>query len=363
LNTTQKIRVVLAFDHELSLGGASDYDRNLFEPTTLLLDAAEALGVRIALFTDVLCAIMHERWGEHKFVERYRSTLSDAIVRGHDVQLHLHPHWITSSWISGAFVPSHDFALGAFADRSETESIEGIIALGAAYLRELGVAADRNYRCVAFRAGGYNLEPGTARILHALYAQGIRIDSSIIKGFRFVSGISAIDFTAMPASANWFLPLDGPLKGTGPKGMFEVPIASAPRTPLNNLPFLARRALHRRRRHQDGGRGIHEAATGRFEKLQRLFPKSAWPLSFDNHADGGREVFEVLRRHVKAHAFESEIICASVSHPKSMGAHARRVFREFVERARDAYGDSLTFETYSGINAALPAQAVAAALA
>jgi hypothetical protein len=347
--TGPKIYVVLAFDHELSLGGASDYDRNLFSPTRDLLATAHELGVRIVLFTDVLCAIMHERWNVPSFVEPYRASLTHAIEAGHDVQLHLHPHWMTSKWHDGAFVPSRDFALSDFGTPGKLIDIEGIVRSGVVYLRELCLGVDPDYRCIAFRAGGNNLSPETSRILHALYNEGIRIDSSIIKGFRFSSDISRIDFSAMTDRANWFIPLDGPVSSYGPQGIFEVPIASAPRTTLNNLPFLARRVLHRRRRYSHDGYSIHEAATGTLEKLKRLFPHSAWPLSFDNFEDTASDVFAVLRGHIEAHPGEEEIFCATVSHPKSMGTHARSVFRGFVERARTAFGDRLEFLTFSDI--------------
>jgi hypothetical protein len=345
-----KIRVVLAFDHELSLGGAPDYNANLFEPTRQLLQLADDAGVRVVLFTDVLCAMAHERWGQTTFVERYRDSLKAALADGHDLQLHLHPHWLTSQFENGAFRPSRDFALANFDD------LESVIRDGASYLRELGCEADPAYRCIAFRAGGYNMAPQTGRILRALYEEGIRIDSSIIKGFRFRSAISAIDFTGTTHRANWYVPLDGPINASSDHGMFEVPIASAPRTPVNNLPFLVRRVLHRKRKYSDGGRGIHDGVSSRSEKLKRMFPQSAWPLSFDNFADSAQDVFSVLRRHVEAHAGEEEIICATVSHPKSMGAHARNVMRGFIERARDEYGANVDFPTFAQLYAEMRAR-------
>jgi hypothetical protein len=334
-NGPRNLQIALAFDHELSLGGTPDYDRNLFAPTRALLDLADEIGVKVTLFTDVLSAIAHERWEVPAFVEPYRASLIDAIRRGHDVQLHLHPHWLTSRWEGGRFVPSRDFALADFADGSRGIEIEGIVELGVRYLRALGSSADPSYRCIAFRAGGYNIAPHTARIMRALHDNGIRIDSSIIKGYRFRSGLSSIDFRAMPTAANWQM-----------HGLYEVPIASAPRTPLNNLPFLYRRLVHRGRRHTDGGFGIHDGNTSLAEKLGRLLPFSAWPLCFDHFSDSADDVFAVLRRHVDAHRRDERIACASVAHPKSMGPHERSVVRGFVERARRTYGPACSFVTF-----------------
>ena len=344
-----KIRLVLAFDHELSLGGTESYERNLFEPTEALMAAAEQIGVPVVLFTDVLCAIKHREWGISRFVDAYDAQLASALRAGHDVQLHLHPHWLTSRWSGGRFDPSRDFSLHAFASDSAPYSIEEIVERGVRYLREVGENADPEYRCNAFRAGGYNIEPSTSRIVRALYDNGIRIDSSIIHGFYFRSALSTIDFRKVPPRANWFLPLDGTISQAGTDGLFEVPIASAPRNPLNNVPFLLRRVVHRKRRYADGGRSIHDGSTSVREKLGRLFPRSAWTLSFDNYADSGKDVFDVFRRYVAAHDAEAEITCASVSHPKSMGPHARSVMMDFVARAREHFGGDVSFVTFRDV--------------
>ncbi|MEO9170417.1 MAG: hypothetical protein ABI282_09980 [Candidatus Baltobacteraceae bacterium] len=339
----------MAFDHELSLGGTDSYERNLFEPTEALLATAEEAGVPVVLFTDVLCAIKHEEWGIDEFVRPYRAQIVRALRAGHDAQLHLHPHWLTSQWSEGRFVPSRDFALDDFSTQTSPYSIESIVANGTHYLQELCESADAAYRCRAFRAGGYNMAPSTERILRALYANGIRIDSSLIRGFYFASGISTIDFRGVTSAANWCIPLEGPLDATASRGMFEVPIVSARRSPLNNVPFLVRRVVHRKRLRSDGGRSIHDASTSKIEKMKRLFPRSAWSLSFDNYADRAKDLLAIFRSYVRAHRGEREIVCASVSHPKSMGSHARDVMREFIARAREVYGEDLEFTTFSEI--------------
>lgn len=342
-----KIRLVLAFDHELSLGGTRDYARNLFEPTDALLELANVLGVPIVLFTDVLCALAHERRELRAFTVPYRAQLARALAAGADVQLHLHPHWLTSHWNDAGFVPSERFALAHYPGGDGAPALEEIVARGVGALTAWCAEVRPAYRCVAFRAGGYALAPATARILAALAAAGIRFDSSIAPGFIFRSALSHVDFRRVPARANWFLDPAGTLTRAGGGGILEVPIASAPRTPANNLPFLARRVLHRGRRYRDGGHSIHDGRVPPAARIARLFPRSAWMLSFDNYADGVDDVFRVFARYVAAHADEEEIVCASVSHPKSMGAHARALMRGFVARVRERYGEALEFTTFT----------------
>jgi hypothetical protein len=350
----KRLQLVLSFDHELSLGGAESYRHNLFDPTDELMALAQGLGVPIALFTDVCCAIRYRDWDREGFFDPYCEQIGRALVNGHDVQLHIHPHWMDSNFVNGEYRPSTSFALGDFAAGSPPNDISGIVGRSYDFLSELCLGRDANYLCVAYRAGGNNLAPYTETILQNLYDKGVRIDSSIVKGFRFRSGISTVDFSGMPRAANWTIPLSGPLNAEAASGIYEVPIAGRPRTPLNNAPFLINRVIHAGRAHDPRGRSIHAANTPLPQKLARLFPRSAWPLGFDDAAQSVEDIARTLRAHVEAHQEDEIIVCAAVSHPKCMGNYERSLMRGFVERARSEYGSALEFTTYRSIYDRLP---------
>lgn len=345
----RRIRLILSFDHELSLGGTKSYQYNLFDPTDGLMQLAAELDVPLAFFTDILCAMRYEQWDREGFFTPYCEQLAAALAAGHDVQLHIHPHWITSTFAHGVYRPSADFALSDFEYGESPDNIPGIIGRAHDFLSSLCRSYAADYRCVAYRAGGHNLSPATDAILTSLYENGVRIDSSIVKGFRFHSGISSVDLTGMPKSANWTIPLSGPLQAQSQAGIFEIPVASKPRTALNNVPFLIRRVLHRKRAHDPGGPSIHSAHTPIVQKLARLFPRSAWALSFDDAAHSVDDLLDIFSAHVDAHEGSDDIVCAAVSHPKSMGEYERGLMRSFVGRARARYGDTLEFTTYRAI--------------
>jgi hypothetical protein len=346
------VRLALSFDHELSLGGTDDYAKNLFVPTDRLLALARELSVPITLFTDVACAMRFESWDADRFFVPYRDQLTRAIAAGHDVQLHIHPHWFDSYYIDGAFRPSTTFGLGEFATRPWPDNIEGIIKRAATFLAELTSSADRTFRCLAYRAGGFNLAPETARIVQALLDNGIVIDSSIAKGFFFESNISSVDFRSMPSNANWFIAPEGPLNIAADAGLFEVPIASRPRTLLNNVPHLFKRVACRRRAPRPTGWSLHEGNTSKAKRLARLVPRSAWMLGFDNHTQSTDHQIRTLDYHLTHHR-EEEMICAAISHPKNMGEYAFAMMRNFVLRVRARYGRSVSFCTYREIADAL----------
>ena len=206
------LKMALSFDHELSLGGARCYQQNLFAPTDELFRLADQLGVPLTLFTDIWAAIRFREWDRAGFFEPYRQQLARALQSGHDVQLHIHPHWVDTDYRAGRFIPSENYCLADFRDRLPPHDISGIVTQGFETLTELCQSVQTDYRCVAYRGGGYNLQPETQTILSALYRLGVRIDSTIVKGMLFHSRVNTTDYRHMPRQANWFISPDGPLE-------------------------------------------------------------------------------------------------------------------------------------------------------
>jgi|SRR6185437_3134010 len=345
----KKIYLILSFDHELSLGGVSSYSKNLFDPANRILELADKINVPITYFTDILCALKFRDWDNINFYKPYKKQIQQTLLAGHDVQLHLHPHWIDSTWEDGKFKPSKAYGLGSFKDRQPPNNISGIVKQGTDLLKEICNEAIPNYKCIAYRAGGYNFSPCTEDILEALYANGIRIDSSVAKGFCFASNISKVNYRQMPKAANWTIPLNGPLSAESLHGLYEIPIASSPRNILNNIPFLIKRVLYKRRSFDSGGRGIHEGNTSKLLKLKRLFPKTAWMVSFDDYAINNKDLHKILGCHLKKHKNEDTVIASTISHPKAMGSYNLELMKEFVESVREKYEGKIVFSTYRKI--------------
>ena len=345
----RSLRILLSFDHELSLGGSPSYARDLFEPTREILKLASDLEVPITLFTDVCCALRFREWDKRHFFEPFVDQVQRTIREGHDVQLHLHPHWIDTEYRGGRFRPSSHYSLGCFERRTWPNDIHGIVERGVSFLQDLCLPVDSRYCCIAFRAGGFCLAPATGRILSALYESGIRIDSSIAKGNTFSSQLWSVDHRCMPDQANWYISPDGPIDQSAGYGLYEIPIASRPRTPTNNLPFLVKRVMHRRRRYLSGGWPIDAGNVTWQEKLKRLMPNSAWMLGFDNHADDVDSLMRILQWHVEQHWEDGDIVCSAISHPKFMGKHALSLMDGFVRRVRSKYGGLVRFCTYRDV--------------
>lgn len=345
-----KLLLFLTFDHELPLGGVkTSWDDALFKPTNELFAVASELEVPVTLFTDVLCGIRFREWDEEGFYKPYTAQLKKAVASGHDVQLHLHPHWLTSGFEGKRFIPSNDYSLGDFLNNGDGNDIDSIVRKGILFLNETLKPSFPDYLCNAFRAGGYNLGDDNSRssILKSLYNSGIRYDSSIAKGYYFSSGISVVDYTKMPEKANWFLSTDGVLSDESKSGIFEIPIASIPKS-LFEVPTLFKMKKYAHRAPLGRGYQIHEGKPASFGNKLRAF-MSTRMLGFDNYTYNPEYLIRILDYNVRKYKNEDTVMLSIVGHPKTMGNYAWDMMRYFVKTVRSKYPDT-TFTTFSQIN-------------
>lgn len=340
------MKLILSFDHELPLGGVyQSYEHAMFAPTQRILEAADKENVKVCLFTDILSYIFFKRHNITSFTEPYIKQLQAAVAGGHDVQLHLHPHWVNTRFENGTFIPSASFTLSDFADATPPDNLEGIIDQGFRELTTICKAVKSDYQCIAFRAGGFNLYPETSRILTALYKHGIRIDSSIPKGLYYRSAVSLINYNNLPEVCNWFIPLGGPISATGDEGLYEVPIATIPAGLWTNLKHL----YFKRKNKQyafASGKTIHSGKVNKWDKLRFVF--SVRTLGFDTYSLSVKDLMQILKYNINLYEADKEIVLGTVSHPKNMGPYAIDLMTGFIRASRKKY-TGLEFVTHGEV--------------
>ncbi|HEU5364612.1 MAG TPA: hypothetical protein VFU62_03725 [Hanamia sp.] len=339
-----KLKLLLTFDHEVPLGGVrTSYKEAMFDSTDRLFALAEKLDISIVLFTDVLCAMRFEEWDNKNFYLPYVSQLQNAIHKNHDVQLHLHPHWLTTTFNGTTFVPSKDYRLADFKNNREY-NINEIIKSGKNFLTGICMEAAQNYKCIAYRAGGFNIERETKEIFNSLYSNGIRFDSSIGKGYYFRSALSEINCNNMPDVPNWFIGQSGNIRVKASEGILEVPLATKPKTPFEmptrfKLKTLASRAP------RDHGFQIHEGNPTNFlSKIKMMF--SARMLSFDNYTLSVNYLMNILDYNVRKYKHFDNVVLATLGHPKTMGDYSFYLMESFVNNVRKKYPDA-EFTTFA----------------
>ncbi len=345
------INILLTFDYELPLGGvAESFSKSLFDPAEEVLALAKEIDVPLNLFADVLCYSRFKAYKRQDFTVPFEKQLQRAYIRGHDVQLHLHPHWLHTEIDHNHFYPSKQFVLADFADNDYPDNIMGIVEKGVTTLQQIIEPTGKPYVCCAYRGGGYVLSPATAETLQALHAHGIRIDSSISKGYFFKSDLSCVDYTRTPSKANWFLDMQGRLccENAGERGIFEIPIASKAKS-LFEMPTSLKMKKYGHRAPEKRGNVIFKRPAQRTAREKIMSLLSSRMLSFDNYTYAKDFPVKILKSHVKKHYTGEPLYLAVVSHPKSMGAYSFELMKHFVHETRKLYGSKVTFKTFTGI--------------
>jgi trans-aconitate methyltransferase len=175
--------VAITVDYEtwqpIPPGKRIDWDRDVFEPADRLMATVEAATTPLTFMAEM---------GEYFWLEVHQPELAkrmlvqwqDAIRRGHDVQLHLHPAWLPEL---GA--RCHDGQWFWDLSKANADEYPGdlneLIGRAKQVLERALQPIDPNYKTIAFRAGSYMVQP-FQRLWQALVSNGIIADTSVYAG-------------------------------------------------------------------------------------------------------------------------------------------------------------------------------------
>ncbi|MFO0722371.1 MAG: hypothetical protein U1E65_01230 [Myxococcota bacterium] len=353
--------VLYSSDYELFLGGNRLPEAEvLIAPTERLLDAAETLGVPITLFADVACGWRYRELGQPAFADAMDAQLRRAIRRRHDVQTHLHPHWLTagierhrdgstryqadaSRYLLGNWAPGE--GLRAF--------VRGLLRRAREHLVDICTPEDTGYRCVAFRAGGYGLQPHAEDILGALLDEDYTIDSSVVPGMVLESNVNRIDFRAVPRRGNYRLAPERGLSVAAEAGIFEIPIptaeaSAARRATAASLVRTGIRRLWPGRRSPESARGYPIQASEqarpatRREVLLRKLEQVRQGFSMLELNNDPALMLEVTHRWIEAHQRPGQDLYFSFSsHSKTITDANLRALSRYHRGLVDRYGQGI----------------------
>jgi len=222
----------ITFDYELFFGeNNGSYDKVLFQPTYDLINTLERKNISATFFADVCSIPIAKRYRQYDYVDGFGRQLLYMKKHKQDVQLHIHPHWYNSCWQDGKWIFSpKGYRLHEF---EKDDKINSIISKGIQYLYDIFYEADLQYSCIAFRAGGFSLQPHN-KIVSTLYDHGIRIDSSIAPQLVTESEANYYNYRHQLKNINWNISeRDEWWKDskTG-KYLYEIPVATIDKSPI-----------------------------------------------------------------------------------------------------------------------------------
>jgi len=219
------MKILFHDDWEIHGDGTGDPRVMMFEPARKLLDLCDRYGARYTFFAEVMqqFAMMNSSRAEHRdWAREWEGILQDAVRRGHDVQLHLHPQWIGARFEEGRW--RLDFSKWSIAELSGAEIYE-LLDRGKRYLESLLRPVKADFEIVAFRAGGWLAQP-SGNLVAALRRAGITADCSVVPGKRAAyRGGQIMDFT-QPCHRilPWWVASDDVARaGDERSGVIEIP--------------------------------------------------------------------------------------------------------------------------------------------
>lgn len=222
------MNIYITLDYEIYFGTQhGTVDRCILYPTSELIRLAEKHNVRFVFFVD--CGFVlklneyRKKFGAlEKDYEALTSQIRYLSNTGHDVQLHIHPHWEDSYFNGERWII--DITRYKLADFNEIE-ISEIVARYKNVLYEL-----TGKKIFAYRAGGWCLQPFD-KIKKALAENGITLDSSVFKNGYFNSEQYSYDFRKAPHQDVYNFN-DDPIQ-VNPDGQFtEVQISGIRNSPI-----------------------------------------------------------------------------------------------------------------------------------
>lgn len=220
-------KAIFSFDYELFFGDRSGtVIKTLIEPTNLMLDQMDRFGLKGNFFVDYLMLkYLSENKDQrsHDDLVMIKKQLQDIIRRGHRIELHIHPHWVNAKYKGDGTWDFSDFSHYSLCTFSE-EEIVSMFKEGIQILYEVIHEVDSDYRIVAFRAGGWAVQP-FSMLKKAFLEADILIDSSTSYGIKNINKDSQYDFTHIPRRSAYRFEDEVEKESMG--GTFlEVPISS-----------------------------------------------------------------------------------------------------------------------------------------
>jgi len=287
----------------------------MLTPTRNLLELSKGKEVHYTFFVDVGYLVEAAKYAElQDELTQVKEQIKEMISLGHDVQLHIHPHWEKSKWKNGQwhFATDTHYKLCDF-------PLDESNALIKKYKTHLENLIGRKVQ--AYRAGGWCIQPFD-QVRKVFEETGIKIDSTVIPGDFLETNSYAVDFRDAPVKSKYRFS-DNVLIEDENGPFIEYPIGSLRYSPL----FYWRLYILGRifpKRHKMVGDGQFLCQGGR--KKRKLTKYTIGHISSDGYyaskLDAG------LNKHLNLR-FEDLVI---IGHPKGNTRFSIEKLGNFIEK-------------------------------
>lgn len=315
------MKFLLGLDYELFFGSRTgSVQACLIKPIDELLNVTDRYDVKLSLFVDagyILRAA--EQATTHPVlqneVDLIKQQLSQLANEGHDIQLHVHPHWVDSHFDGTQWhIDTRRYRLHDF----EASDIQRIVRQQTDLLAEIS-----GKPVFAYRAGGWCIQPFTA-IKQALQDAGIWLDSTVYPAGVSNDSVRGYDFSDASYKPQWRFS-DDPVEEQEHGHFVELPISACKLYP----DFFWKMAIAKKlmgNEHKPFGDGKTMIADSGYY-LSRLTRPTSSVASIDGLKAG------TLSRALKQNRnWGNNEIFNAMGHPKSLTPYSIRKVDEFLAK-------------------------------
>ena len=319
-------KILITLDYELFFGKSGSTDRCIVEPTERLLSILDKHNIKASFFVDSGYILkLKEHMQSFDVLKKDYDLVTQQIQKlskeGHDIQLHIHPHWEDSIYDGKEWVfDTSRYKLSDFSGNM----IDCIVKRYSEILERL-----TSYKSTVFRAGGWCIQPFD-KLGDPLHKYGIRIDSTIFPDGKNETSEKSFNFVNSPNKNNWRFSNDPLVEDKNGK-FLEVPISSVSTTPLFYLKFICIKFFGGER-HKAFGDGF-AIRNSKKQIFDLLFKPSSSVASIDGFKAS------LLNRYARKNKEQLVLI----GHPKAFTPFSLKSLDTFISTRKN---DSI-FTTYS----------------
>ena len=170
--------LILTFDYELFLNESGTIENCILKPVNQLRSILKKGNIKAVFFIDVLFLIRLEEEKLHDQYAQVKNNIQELIKDGHDIELHLHPHWIDAKYDVKKGIwnlkDNKNYRVHKVSKNLRIKLFSDAYHL----LDKIGKEVKWDFKITSFRAGGLCLQP--FKDFEPLFKQfDILIDSSV----------------------------------------------------------------------------------------------------------------------------------------------------------------------------------------
>lgn len=328
------LNICLTFDYELFFNKSYASEKEvLIDTSEMLINVMRERKVKGTFFIDVPSILKYKEEGLINFPNMVEKQIGQFLKEGHDVELHMHPIWYQAQYLNGNWIFNNDYYRFDQYDLNSL-NLEKKFYDSKSYLERICRNYDSEYKCIAYRAGGFCLSP-QKEVLPILRKIGIKIDSSVCNGTWLDSKSINYDFRKSPNKLNWWIKgiTDVCVENDEENNneMLEISIGTYKNIPkkwilTHGMPKLNYPALKGEKT------PVILQEDKKIKKILKRVEKSyKMPILFTLDSLHYKSLYYIVQEYVKQYdAYNNDVYVAAIGHPKFVSEAYAKNLNKFI---------------------------------